>query len=126
MSTQVGAINKTFKSATDLSAKQYYIVKLSALDTVALAAAGTDAVIGTIQNVPVSSGLVEVAVGGGTAKVKLGSGGATRGAHLTSDASGTAVVTTTDGDQVIGRALQAGSEGDVIEYQIANSRIYTP
>jgi len=124
MATKITPTSRTFDSATDLSAKKNYIVKMSGVNTVALASAATDALVGTIANVPVSSGLVEVDVDGGTGKVKLGSGGATRGAYLTADSSGTAVVTTTDGDQVIGKALQAGDEGDVIEYQIAHSRLY--
>lgn len=123
MSTQAGAISRTFDSATDLSAKQYFIVKISAAKTVALASAATDAIAGTIQNVPVSSGLVEVAIAGGTAKVVAG-GSISAGDYLTTDGNGKAVATTTDGDQVIGVAVEAGDASDVVEYIVARSRFY--
>jgi hypothetical protein len=109
--------NRSFKSATDLSAKQNFIVKLSASETVALASAATDVFIGTIENKPTSSGTVSVVMrhGGRTGLVVAG-GTITRGDKLTSDSAGKAVTTTTGADQVLGIALESAVAGDVVEY----------
>ena len=44
----------TFTASADLSAKQYYIVKMSGENTVTVAAAVTDVPIGILQNKPAS------------------------------------------------------------------------
>ena len=123
MATQTIGPNRVFGSATDLSLKQFYIVKVSAANTVALASAATDFLVGTIQNKPVSSGSVEVAMrhGGGTAKVILG-GTVSIGDNLTADSAGKAVATTSAGNEVLGRALYAGDAGDIIEYMPQTSK----
>lgn len=128
MATQVtGPTSSRYAAAADYSAKQFYIVKQSGDAAVTLASAATDLLIGVIQNKPKSGEAVEVfgRWGGGTGKVILGSGGATRGAFLTADADGKAVATTTGGDEVIGRALQAGDAGDIIEFSPSNEKYRT-
>jgi hypothetical protein len=117
--------SKTYKAGADFTAKLWRIVKQSADDTVVLASAATDKVVGVIANKAKSGELVEVIRfnGGVTFKVVLGTGGATRGAFLVADANAAAVIATqqTAGQQptsmIIGRALQAGSAGDIIEVE---------
>ena len=125
MSTTVdGPRQSRYSAAADYSAKQYYIVKQSADATATLASAATDWLLGVIMNAPKSGENVEVfgRQGGGTGKVILGTGGATRGSFLTADSAGKAVMTTTVGDEVLGRAIQAGDAGDIIEFIPSSQR----
>lgn len=52
MAHQVPVLVQTYKAAGDLSAKQFYFVKLSAADTVDVCSAATDRAIGVLQNKP--------------------------------------------------------------------------
>jgi hypothetical protein len=45
----------SFKNTGDLSAKQYFFVKLSANDTVVICAAATDVPVGVLQNKPTAN-----------------------------------------------------------------------
>lgn len=54
----------TFTASADLSAKQYYIVKMSGDNTVTVCAAVTDVPIGVLQNKPASGGQAVVRVFG--------------------------------------------------------------
>ena len=54
----------TFTASADLSAKQYYIVKMSGDNTVTVCAAVTDVPIGILQNAPASGGQAVVRVSG--------------------------------------------------------------
>lgn len=104
-------------AGSDLSTKQYYIVKQATDRTVGLASAATDELFGVVH-LPAASG-GEVSVLGrnadGTFKVIAG-GTVTAQAYLTSDSSGRAVATTNAGDQLIGIAQEAGVVGQIIEY----------
>lgn len=107
-------------SSGDLQTKQFYIVKLDTATQggVLLAAAASDQIIGVLQNKPGTgsiSGVNHAAVVRilGISKVIAG-GTVAVGDWLTSDANGKAVATTTAGDYVIGRSLNAGSSGDII------------
>lgn len=51
-----------FTASADLSAKQYYAVKISGLNTVTVCAAVTDVPIGILQNAPTSGQAAEVCV----------------------------------------------------------------
>jgi len=124
MATTVdGPRQSRFSAAADYSAKQYFIVKQSGDATATLASAATDWLLGVIMNTPKSGENVEVfgRQGGGTGKVVLG-GTVTRGAFLTADAAGKAVATTTVGNEVLGRAIQAGVAGDIIEFIPSSQR----
>src|SRR5574337_1127881 len=57
------------KAGADLSAKQYYFVKLSADKTVVVCAAATDIPIGVLQNKPDASGKAAEVVAVGVTKV---------------------------------------------------------
>lgn len=104
--------------ASTLIAKQYYIVKQHTDGTVILAAAGTDKILGVLQNKPAvgAAALVRFL---GTSKVVAG-GAISVGAWVTSDASGLAVATTSDHDVVLGKFLgtAAAASGDIIEVQL--------
>jgi len=107
---------RTFKAGADLSAKQFYIVKLDTVQNqVVLASAATDKLIGTLLNAPVLGQEARVHMNVGTTKV-VASGVIALGAFVTSDGSGKGASTTTDKDKVIGIALQAAAaDGDIIE-----------
>lgn len=110
-----GAI-KSFKCATDLSAKQYYALKLSADGTVALASAATDKLVGT-QLGEAKSGEGVAVVTSGTARAIAGAG-VSRGDFLTTNSAGKLIATTTTGDYVVGMALEAADANDIFEYQV--------
>lgn len=54
----------SFTAGGDLSAKQYYFVKLSADNTVVVCSGATDVPIGVLQNAPASGGVAEVCIAG--------------------------------------------------------------
>lgn len=115
-----------FVSTNDLSAKQYFIVKRgSAANDVILADAATDALVGILMNKPTAAqnATVRLLNAQGTCKVKLG-GTVAVGAWLTTDSAGKAISTTTDGDEIVGKALEAGVSGDIIEIVLAHGRLY--
>lgn len=118
MSQFVKGFEKAFKATTDLSTKQYYIVKIDTANaqSVVLAAAGTDPIFGVLQNKPVATKAANVQFLG-TAKVIAG-GTITRGDLVTSDSNGKAVTTTTNKDVILGRAVDSAVSGDVFEVQL--------
>ena len=99
---------------TDLSTKQNYFVKLTS-GKVALAAAGTDKILGVLNNYPSAANQAATVQITGTAKV-VASGAISALAYVTSDSAGKAVATTSSGDTVRGIALEAAAaDGDIIE-----------
>lgn len=107
---------RTFKAGADLSAKQYFIVKLdSTQNQVVLAAAATDKLLGVLLNAPVANQEARVHMNVGTTKVIAGAAIAL-GSYVTSDGSGKAIATTTDKHKTLGIALEAAAaDGDIIE-----------
>lgn len=109
-----------FISTGDLSAAPIgSIVKIdsaNAPSNIVLAAAGTDKSIGVLVDQPLAgqTGTVRLRSAEGTIFVKLG-GTVAVGDAVTSNGSGVGIATTTGGDEVLGRALEAGVSGDVIE-----------
>lgn len=104
--------------ASSLVTKQYYVVKQHTDGTAILAAAGTDKLIGVLQNKPAvgAAALVRFL---GTSKVVAG-GTITVGAWVTATTDGTVVATTSDHDVVLGKYLGTASSatGDIIEVQL--------
>lgn len=121
MSQSVRDLENSKEAAADLSAKQYYFVKVDTSGKIALAAAATDAIVGVLQNTP-ASGEQATYRFGGTAKIVLG-GTVDEGEWVTSDSNGKGVATTTDGNIAV-RALEAGVAGDIIEVQLPMIPIY--
>lgn len=107
----------TATAGEDLSAKQYYLVKLSADDTVKLCAAATDVPIGVLQNEPASGEVAAVATLG---KVKIVAGAAIAAGVLIGTASTGKVDAKTPGtdttEYVIGQVTKASAaDGDLLE-----------
>lgn len=119
MSVAIRDFEKSFVSTNDLSAAEFLIVAMDASNdgSVVAAASATDAILGVLQNKPKATEPAVVRMTG-TTKVIAG-GTITRGNWVTSDASGHAVATTTAGNVLLGRALQSGVSGDIIEVQLA-------
>src|SRR5690242_10406234 len=99
--------NRTFKAGADLSSSQYRFVKLdSTQNQVVVATAGTDNIIGVLQDTPTSgdAARVTLANAGGTTLITA-SAAISLGAYVTATTGGKAVATTTSGNHVIGIAL---------------------
>lgn len=123
MSQSVRDFEKTLKAGEDLSSKQFYIVQLDASGDVEVGEGATDLLVGVLQNKP-ESGQAATYRFGGTTKV-VASAAIAIGAWVTSTAAGKAVTTTTDGDVVVGRALEAAAaDGDIIEIQMSIQHLY--
>lgn len=94
-------------AAADLSAagNQHKAVKMAGDGTVGLASAGSDLVIGVLQNKPALGAAAAVAVKGVT-KLRLGAS-VTFGQRLVADANGCAVPSTTATDIAFAIALES-------------------
>jgi len=117
---------ETHVAGADLSAKQYYIVKLSTTDTIDVADSAAVA-YGVLQDKPKSGEQGNVAVcgaGGITRVVSDGSGTAIAvGDYIKSHTNGKAIKGATDKDRVIGRAREASSaDGTIIAVDLSFAR----
>ena len=105
----------TFAAAADLSAKQYYFVKLSAANTVNVCTAITDIPIGILQNKPESGeaatvclfGISKVSADGTLAAGNIIGTSADSQADAIAAGSDTTVYT-------MGQALEAAAAGDTV------------
>jgi hypothetical protein len=106
-------------AAADLSAKQFFFVKLTGDFSVNLAAAATDAPYGVLQDKPTSGQAADVMTRGIT---KLVAGGTiAAGDRIGTDAAGKAVKKTEGTDTtnyVVGVALQAAVANDIFSADI--------
>ncbi len=100
----------SLESAANLTAKQYFFVKVDSNGKAALAGDGENAV-GVLQNDPNTGEAAAIAVSGVT-KVVAG-GNITTGAAVAANADGEAV-TATSGEFILGVALEAGADGRII------------
>lgn len=118
MAVQNQQIVVPLKAAGDLSAKQFYFVKLSAAHTVDVCSGATDKPIGVLQNKPSAAGQeAEVCVYGWT---KVSSNGSVAAGDLigtSADGQGDTKAAGTDTTEYIcGQALSAGTTaGDIFE-----------
>jgi hypothetical protein len=106
-----------FTAATDLTGKQYCLLKYSAENTLTYAAANTDLAVGVLYNEPYTGEPVELVPLGQICMMKVdGNAGAiVPGTRLTSDAAGVGHATTTNLQRVSAIALDNSSaDGDVI------------
>ena len=107
--------DESFNTTTDLSAKQFYAVKMSALDTVALAAAATDRCIGILQNDPKANQACDVRILGMTKAVSDGSGTAIAVGDLVGpDSTGKMIKKATADYNVMGIAMDASSASGTV------------
>lgn len=123
MSQALKDFERTGTAGEDLSSSKYKIVQLDASGNIEIGEGATDLIVGVLQNKPESGGAALYRFAG-TTKV-VASAAIAVGAWVTSTATGTAVTTTTDGDIVIGRALEAAAAaGDIIEVQMGIQHLY--
>lgn len=103
-------------AAADFSSSQYQAVILNTSGQFALAGANSALVAGILHNKPVAGDLARViTLRGVVVKARLGTGGATVGALLTTDSVGKLVIATT-GQIVVAQAHRyAGAASEVIE-----------
>lgn len=110
----------TFTAAADLSAKQYYFVKITADNTVNVCAAATDIPIGVLQNAPASGEAASVMLYG-ISKVSANEAIAVASNIGTGD-DGQADVVAAGTDttvRLVGQALEAASgAGEIISCAI--------
>lgn len=99
-------------ASADLSAKQFYAVKITAARVVGLVAAVTDITYGILQNKPKSAQVCDVALFG---IVKAVAGGSiTAGDKLEVNSSGQVITYTTSGTAcIIGQALETAVSAQV-------------
>ena len=116
MSTESFGVMQSFKAAADYSAKQYYLMYLSADHTVTICgAAGT--VIGILYNKPEANQYGSVLTACGVLAKVIAGGIVSVNNTLESDSSGRAVAFTIDGDgttetYMVGRAVTAAGAAD--------------
>jgi hypothetical protein len=110
-------------AASDLTGKVHYLAKVDSNGEIALAAAGTDVVLGVITEEAVADKPVTVQYDGQGKAIAGGS--ITAGARLTSDGSGKVVATTSAGDKVFGIALTAADSGDIVSFIFARGHVAT-
>ena len=123
MSQAVNANEKTKAAGEDMDTKQYHIVQMDASGDAEVGEGATDLLIGVLQNKP-KSGEGALYRFGGTSKVVAG-GVVAIGDWVTAKSDGRALATTTDGNVVIGFALEASlADGDIIEVQLSLSRLF--
>lgn len=119
MSQAIRDFEISLTSTNDLSTKQYYIAKVDVSNdhSIVLAAAGTDPIVGVIQNKPkaAQAALIRML---GTTKVIAG-GTVTRGDRVTSDSNGKAITTVVNKDAALGIALVSAVAGDIFEIMLA-------
>lgn len=108
-------------ASEDLTTKQFYIVQMDSSGDMEIGEGATDLLLGVLQNKP-DDGEAGIYRHVGTSKV-VASGAIAIGARVTTDSAGKAVTTTTNGDLVVGVALEAAAnDGDIIEIQLVMSR----
>ncbi len=102
---------KSFRA--DAAIAPHRIVRAGAADaSIAQASAAANPILGVHGSLAAATGDVTDCVVGGYASVEYG-GNVTRGAPLTADASGRAIVATTTGQRIVGFAILAGAVGDI-------------
>jgi hypothetical protein len=116
-----GLLQKTFVAGAAVS--PYRIVKPGATDAnVVQGAAATDKLIGVGDSLGASSGETFDVILDGIALVKAG-GTIAFGDPITSDATGQAVASTTQGNRVVGYAMESAVAGDLVGVRIAPSTL---
>lgn len=104
-------------AAADYTAVNYpRLVAVNTSGQYALCAAGA-VPDGIGDNFPVAAGeqLRGFLFHGVVKRLEVGTGGVTRGARVSSDAAGKVVISATSGHAYIGKALEAGAAGEVIQ-----------
>ncbi len=110
------AVKITLPAGADLSAKQYYFVKINTSAQAVLCSGATDKPIGVLQNAPTSGQAAEITVVGGTKIVASAS--LDEGVAIGTTAAGKAGAKTVGTDTtnyIVGNVIQAaGADLDVL------------
>jgi hypothetical protein len=109
--TSFGNLDLSFKAENDLSAKQYFIVEMSAEDQVDVCDNAADAIRGILQNKPLAGERALVRVFG-VSKVRVNAAGLAAGADWGSDGSGRAIAKVANKDIVGGYCLVPGAAAE--------------
>lgn len=104
-------------AAADLSAKQYFAVKLSAARSVNVASTGGENAYGILQNTPQSGDAADVGISG-ISKAKIGAAGCAAGDSLMTEAATGKLVTKTSTNVVVAVALEAGAADEIVTVKI--------
>lgn len=113
MTFDVKGLQVSLVTESDLSDKQYHIVKAGTTDySCAVCSAVTDRPIGVVYNTAGLGGATTIILDG-IVRVKVGATPVTVGEELGTDTNGLAAAAGA-GDYVIGQALQAGAAGEII------------
>ena len=115
MAVQESRETRTFIAGEDLSSSQFKFVTLESDGQVDLADSAGENCMGVVINDPASGGEATVVVSGKT--VVTAGGTIAAGASVATDASGDAVTAST-GNIVMGYALEAGVDGQVIAVEL--------
>lgn len=117
-------VDKAYAVTAEAAIAQYLCVKKGTAEHgVVAATAGTDLVLGAIQNASLANGDgVRIPAAGEQGKVKVG-GTVHMGDYLVADTDSMAIASTTADQYSFGRALGDGVDGDVISYEATSSRI---
>lgn len=111
MAKQKLGVTVTYKAGEDMDEEQYYLVKLSAADTVSLCG-GNEKAIGVLQNAPEDGEEAVVAITGISKFV--GAEGIAVGKAVTSTTAGKGEVADSAGEWCVGVCTEATSnDGDV-------------
>lgn len=115
---------RSFKANGDMSAHQYSFVKLVTDNaTVDFAGAG-DHCIGILMNAPKAAGeRAEVALPGGGALLKLGTGGTNLMEFLKPTTNGVGIKGSADNDMCYALAMDSGVSGDIIAVEVVTMLI---
>lgn len=121
MATATVILEVNAKANADLSTKQFFCVKQTALDTVDLCSAATDRTFGILTNAPKSAQAAEIQTDGIAKVVSDGSGTAIAvGDKLAVDANSRVVKNTTVDRWIVGEAMDASAAlGTVIRVKLA-------
>jgi len=109
---------RTYIAGQDLSASQFHFVTLAADGQVDPTGAGLRA-DGVLLNTPDAAGKAATVAYDGRVTVEAG-GDITRGAAVTSNATGEAVAATST-DVILGYALEAGADGQIITIELSRA-----
>lgn len=127
MSQSTKAFELSREVASDMSAKQFFAVKLDSAGKLALGAAPTDEILGVLQNTPTAgqTGRVKL-IGGGTSKVHTKTSGASGAIaindRLTISAEGKFEKADAATDRAYAIAMEASSaDGTIIEARLCAS-----
>lgn len=120
---QTTILEKSTKAGAAITA--FTIAKFGADDETMIPAAGnTDELVGVFQHDALNGAEVRVMVYGIT-RLKIGTGGITRGVLVTSDATGQGIALSgaaATNNSAIGRAMASGVAGDIVPVLISQSR----